>query len=240
MNIHRYPISADANSAAAELLATWLVHPSTRNIMVAAGNTPLDLYALIASRSLNLSQLNVFALDEYVGVPEEEPRNCANLLKSAVAEAWRIPMSQYHTICSLPEKALASVRQHQEKILGHGGIDVLILGLGQNGHLGFNEPGSEPDSTERVLDLDPISVEANRLWFGGRYAPAQGVTAGMKTLLAARQVMVLAYGPHKSKAVRAMIEGEISSRCPASLLRHHPATHVFIDAAAASLLSPEA
>ena len=207
--------------------------------MVPGGNTPLELYRRIAERRLDLSGLNVFALDEYLDVPLDEPRNCANLLLRSVANAWRIPLSQFFTVSSLEADALASVQKHERRIADTGGLDVIVLGLGQNGHLGFNEPGSAEDSLARVLDLDSISVEANRKWFSGDYAPAKGVTVGLKTILAARHVLVIAYGAHKTAAVKAMVEGPRSPQCPASFLQGHPDTRVFLDEAAAAQLDSQ-
>jgi glucosamine-6-phosphate deaminase len=204
--------------------------------MPAAGNTPLGLYRRIAERRLPLGPLTVFVLDEYVGVPLDEPRNCANLLRRSVQRAWGIPADRFHTVSSLEAEAFASVREHERKIAAAGGIDVLVLGLGRNGHLGFNEPGSAEDSTGRALELDPISVEANRQWFGGDYAPESGVTVGLKTILAAKRILIMAYGPHKSAAVRAMVEGPRDVGCPASLLQGHPGTRLFLDRDAASEL----
>lgn len=237
MELAILPSVDSANVAATEALTRWLLSPATRNVMVAAGNTPLELYRRIGERGLKLSHLNVFALDEYVGVPLEEPRNCANLLRRSVAEAWRIPPAQFHAVSSLEKDALASVRKHEQRIADAGGLDVIVLGLGQNGHLGFNEPGSAEDSVGRLLDLESISIEANRKWFGGDYAPAKGVTVGLKTILAARHVLIMAYGPHKMAAVKAMVEGPRGIHCPASLLQGHPATMVLVDQAAAAGLS---
>jgi glucosamine-6-phosphate deaminase len=200
--------------------------------MVAGGNSPLDLYQRVASRRLALAHLTVFALDEYVGVPVEEPRNCANLLRRCVAEAWGVPAHRFFGISSLEHDALASVTAQERRIDAAGGLDVIVLGLGQNGHLGFNEPGSAPDSGARVLDLDPVSIEANRKWFGGRYAPATGATEGLRTILAARRVLILAFGPHKAAAVHAMTRGPVNDQCPASFLQNHPCVHAFVDEAA--------
>jgi len=236
MNICIYPDAEAANAAATERLAGWLMQQSVRNVMVAGGNTPIELYRRIAQRRLKLSHLNVFALDEYVGVPPDEPRNCANLLRRAVVEAWGVPPSQFFAVSSLAQDARASVQEHERRIDKAGGLDVVVLGLGQNGHLGLNEPASAEDSIGRVLDLDPISVEANREWFGGDYAPARGVTAGLKKILAARHVLLMAYGPHKSTAVKEMVEGPRDSQCPASFLQGHPDTQVILDEAAASQL----
>ncbi len=235
MNVHVLPAPAAANAAAADLLAAWLAAPDTRHVMLAAGNTPLALYRLIAARGLALAHLHVYALDEYVGVPPDEPRNCANLIRRTAAEPWGVPAEHYYAVSPVEADALGSVQRHEARIAAAGGLDVLVLGLGQNGHLGFNEPGSTEDSAARVLDLDPISVAANRQWFGGDHAPARGVTVGMRTILAARRVLLLAFGLHKAAAAQAMLEGPRSPACPASLLRGHPAVHVFLDTAAASL-----
>lgn len=233
MNSEVHPTAAGATAAAGECLARWLADSAVRTLMVAAGNSPLALYADIAARGLPLAHLDVFALDEYVGVPADEPRNCANLLRRTVAEAWKIPPEQYHAVTSEPDAALASVVAHERKIEAAGGLGVIVLGLGQNGHLGFNEPGSAEDSTARVLALDAISIEANRQWFCGDYAPAHGATVGMKTILAARRVLVLAFGPHKRAAVQAMLHGPRTPQCPASLLQGNAGVQVFLDAAAA-------
>ena len=237
MNVSIHPNPDLANAAAADLLAQWLSTPGVNHAMLAAGHTPLELYRRIGERRLSLSHLNLYALDEYVGVPLNEPRNCANLIRRTAAEPWGVPANQYFTVSSLETDARASVEAHERRIVEGGGLDIIVLGLGQNGHLGFNEPGSAEDSTARVLDLDPISIEANRQWFKGAYAPAQGATVGMKTILAARRVLILAYGSHKTAAVQAMLKGPRSSPCPASFLQGHRDVHVFLDTVAAGALT---
>jgi len=237
VNIRTGASVPEANAMAATKLTEWLELAEVRNVLVAGGNSPLDLYGLIAERPLSLCRLRVFALDEYVGVPLEEPRNCANLMRRRVVEAWQVPETNYFTISSLVSAAAASVQRHERLIQEWGGLDVAILGLGQNGHLGFNEPGSAKDAPARVVHLNPISVEANRQWFSGDYAPAAGATVGLGTLLAARRVLVLAFGPHKTAAVRAMAEGEPTSSCPASFLQDHPNAWLFLDAPAAAGLN---
>jgi len=205
--------------------------------MPAAGNTPLEVYRRIAAKKLVLNHVCIFTLDEYVGVPVQEPRNCSNLLRRTVLEAWGIPPNQFFWISSNERDAQASVLQHEARIHRAGELDVIVLGLGQNGHLGFNEPGSEENSGARVLDLQPISIQANRKWFGGDYAPSRGVTVGLGTILAARHVLIMAYGPHKAAAVKAMLEGPRGPQCPASFLQTHQNTHLFLDEAAAAGLA---
>jgi glucosamine-6-phosphate deaminase len=226
-----YKSVAEGNGAAAELLAGWL--KGAKNFMPAAGNTPLELYRLVAGMGLEFGHLNVFLLDEYVGVPTSEPRNCANLLRRSVQQSWGIPDGQFHAVSSEESEALASVLEHERKIEAAGGLDVVVLGLGQNGHLGFNEPGSAEDSGARIVPLEPISVEANGKWFEGKYAPDKGVTVGLKTILAARKILIMAFGPHKTAAVRAMVKGPRTERCPASLLQGHQDVRLVVDEEAA-------
>lgn len=237
MNISIHPTSEVANAVAADCLASWLTQPHARNVMVAGGNTPLELYRRVAERRLELSHLNVFVLDEYVGVPLDEPRNCANLLRRSVAEAWGVPLAQLFAVSSLESDAVESVRQQEHRIAQRGGLDVIVLGLGQNGHLGFNEPGSAEDSPGRLVLLDASSIEANRKWFGGDYAPLLGATVGLKTILATRHILIMAFGENKAGAVKAMTEGPRTEQCPASFLQGHADVHVFLDSAAANALS---
>jgi glucosamine-6-phosphate deaminase len=236
VNISIHPTTDEANAAAANCLTDMLTQPQTRNVMVAGGNTPLEVYRRVAGLRSKLSHLNVFALDEYVGVPLSEPRNCANLLRRSVAQAWGIPSPQFFTISSLEPDVLESVRQHEQRIAQLGGLDVIVLGLGQNGHLGFNEPGSAEDSPGRLMRLDPVSIEANRKWFSGDHAPSLGVSVGLKTILGARHILLMAHGSHKVAAVKAMIEGARADQCPASFLQGHPDARVFLDNAAAAAL----
>lgn len=237
MKLSVHASADEAIAGAADRLAGWLTETKTRNVMVAGGNSPLPIYRLVAERHLPLAHLDIFMLDEYVGVPLDEPRNCANLLRRTVADAWGVPRSRFHALSSLEPEALDSVREHEHKIESAGGLDVVVLGLGVNGHLGFNEPGSAEDSTGRLAQLAPLSVEANRLWFGGDYAPAVGVTVGLRTILAARHVLLIACGAHKRAAVRAMVTGPRSAACPASFLQTHADARVFVDAAASAALS---
>lgn len=234
MNIHLHPNTTAANTAAADLLAEWLVDPAVRRFMPASGNTPIDLYRLIGERKLPLPNLDIYTLDEYIGVPLDEPRNCTQQLRRCIAEPWGISSERFHWVSSLESDALASVRAHENRLIAAGGLDVIVLGLGQNAHLGFNEPGSAEDSVARVIELEPITIEANRRWFGGQYAPARGATTGLRTILAARRILIMAYGHHKAAAVRDMLEGPRHAACPASFLQTHPNVHLFLDPPAAS------
>lgn len=237
MNLHVSPTATGATRDAADWFAARLQSPETRNVMLAGGNTPLALYRQITRRRPPLAHLHIFALDEYVGVPMEEPRTCANLIRRTVIEPWGIPEARYHPVSSLETEAGQSIERHEMTIRATGGLDVLILGLGKNAHIGFNEPGSAADSIGRVVPLTPTSIDANREWFGGQHAPDRGVTTGMKTLLEARAILLLAFGAAKSAAVEAMLNGPQTTDCPASFLQGHPDTHIFLDTAAGASIA---
>ena len=227
----------DVIREATELLAQWIQDPAVRQLMVAGGNTPLPLYQAIAHRGLTAPGLGINILDEYVGVPNTDARTCTNILRATVAEAWRIPSESFFGLSSEPRDAETVVLVHERRIDAAGGLDAIVLGLGRNGHLGFNEPGSAEDSGARVLDLDASSVEANRAWFAGEYAPRQGATVGLRTILKARRVLLLAFGAAKAGPVHAMLRGPRSSSCPASFLQDHPDVHVFLDDPAAARIA---
>ncbi len=238
MHVTVYPTPRAASRAAAETLVGWLA--VARTLVVAGGNSPRELYRLVAGRRPAVDHLSVFTLDEYLGVPVEHPGTCANLLRREVADAWGFPIDRFHWLTSRLEDAAAGIADHERKLAALGGIDAVVLGLGQNGHLGFNEPGSAPDSPGRVLGLTPTSVAANREWFGGEYAPDKGVTLGLKELLAARRVLLVAFGPAKADAVYHTVITAPSEACPGSWLQRHPDAHLFLDATAAACLPPSA
>jgi len=234
MRVTVYPSAERASRAAGEVLADWLV--GVRTLVVAGGNSPRELYRFVATSRPAVDRLTVFTLDEYLGVPVEHPGTCANLLRREVADAWGVPADRYHSLSSRIEVAAVGIVEHERALAALGGIDVVVLGLGLNGHLGFNEPGSAPDSPGRVIDLAPTSIAANAEWFGGAYAPARGVTLGLKTLLAARRVLLVVFGPAKADAVYNTVVAVPSEACPGSWLQHHSGTHLFLDDAAAARL----
>jgi glucosamine-6-phosphate deaminase len=232
LHLHASPSAAEATRRAADLLCSWLGDPMTRAVMVAGGNTPLPLYAEVAGRLARgeaPGRISLYVLDEYVGVPPEHPRTCTNLLRRTVAEAWGLPAPRFFGLSPAEGDALERLRAHELAIAACGGLDAIVLGLGANGHLGFNEPGSPRVSGARLVDLEPASIEANRAWFGGAFAPRVGATVGLRTILASRRALVLAFGEGKAAAVGAMLEGPVGPACPASFLRDHPEAHVFVD-----------
>ncbi len=223
-----------ASALAARFLLSSLA--SARTVALAAGNTPLDCYRRIAATHPALPGLHVFVLDEYLGVPASDPRTCSNLLRAEVAAPWGVTDDRFHTLPTGATHAARAIVEH-ESAIARRGLDLAVLGVGRNGHVGFNEPGSEPVSQGRVVDLEPGSTDANRAWFSGDFAPSRGVTLGLATILGARRVAVLAFGEAKAAAVARMLDGRPALDSPASWLHSHADVTLFLDEAAASALT---
>jgi glucosamine-6-phosphate deaminase len=235
-------LEADAQAAAAADLVAASLADSDRPVLgVATGSSPLALYADLAARvrrgGLDLSGVDVFALDEYLGATPADPWSYSSFVSHRIIAPLGIDPRRVHVPkgdAADPERACADFEQALQRA---GGVDVQIAGIGTNGHLAFNEPGSPFDSRTRVVPLSPETRSANARFFDDpRSVPSHAVTQGIGTVLEARRVVVVAAGPAKAAAVRAALEGPCSTSCPASALQQHPDAVWFLDQAASSLL----
>ncbi|MGO2748144.1 glucosamine-6-phosphate deaminase [Microbacterium sp.] len=234
MRITVHPSSREAASSAAEELVAQAAGGGLHVLGVATGSTPQPLYRELAKhRTPGLADLTLFALDEYVGLPEGHPQSYRSVIERDVGEPLGISPSRIH----LPDPVAPGA--YDAAIAAHGGIDVQILGIGQNGHIGFNEPGSGFHSLTRVTPLDASTRAANARFFDSiEDVPTHAVTQGIATILSARRIVVFAFGRAKADAVAAAISGPRTEQMPASALQDHPDVSWVIDEDAASLLPP--
>ncbi|OLV18248.1 glucosamine-6-phosphate deaminase [Deinococcus marmoris] len=211
--------------AAADLISEQVrVNPSL-SILVATGNTPMPTYAELARRvtagTVDFSRVTAVQLDEYLGVSDDDPRSLWGWMRRSFVEPLRI----------MRTVRLESPAQFAAAVADLGGLDLAILGLGPNGHLGFNEPPSPPGAPTRTLELTPASLESNAVYWGDLAVPAGAITAGMDVILAARQALLLVSGAHKRDILHTALEGPQTPDVPASLLRRTALT-VIADGAA--------
>jgi glucosamine-6-phosphate deaminase len=204
------------------------------------GITPIHAYAEIASRVArgiaDLGGVTVYAVDEFVGVTAATPGTNTVFYRDHLT----FPLRALHVPDPSAEDPDEHIRSFALAIERDGGIDFCLLGVGVNGHVAFNEPGSARDSRARVVDLAPSSREVHAATFGSPDAvPDRGMTLGIADLMAARTVLVLASGAHKAPIVRDAIEGPETAGVPASWLREHGDLTWLLDEAAASRLSRE-
>lgn len=211
--------------AAADFIAEQVKAKPDLSILVATGNTPMPTYAELGRRvragELDLSRVVAVQLDEYLGVGEDDPRSLWSWMLRSFVE----PLGIRRTV------RLEDPHSFEAEIAALGGLDLAILGLGPNGHLGFNEPPSPQGAPTRVLSLTPASLESNAAYWGELPVPTQAITAGMDIILAARQTLLLVSGAHKRTILRSALEGEPTPDLPASLLRQTPLTVIADEAA---------
>ena len=209
---------------------------------LATGSTPIAMYKKLVTYyqagEISFSKVITFNLDEYLGLAPDHPQSYRGFMRRELFGHIDIDDKNTHLpACREEEDPKTVGRLYEEKIKSVGGIDLQVLGIGSNGHIGFNEPTSSLSSRTRVKTLTEKTVSDNsRLFKPNERQPHLAITMGIATIMDARQVVLLATGPNKSGAVSNMIEGPVTSRCPASALQLHQRTTILLDEAAASKL----
>jgi len=210
---------------------------------LATGRTPLALYRqLIAAHensALSFRDVMTFNLDEYLGVCPEDSQSYRSYMQRELFDHIDIDTSNtYLPACATDENPLDVGRRYEQEIRAAGGIDIQVLGIGQNGHIGFNEPSSSLKSRTRVKTLTRETIADNRQYFEGpKSQPQLAITMGIATIMDAHEILLLATGAEKAEAVRQSIEGPVSSMWPASILQMHERVTVLLDEEAASALT---
>lgn len=216
----------------ADILAGCVLVGGTLGL--ATGSSPEPAYADLVRRhheeGLSFDRCRGFLLDEYVGIPADHPQSYARVIHRALSGLVGLRVTGPDgTASDLREEGVAYERTIREV----GGIDVQLLGVGRDGHLGFNEPGSSLTSRTRVKTLTEQTRVDNARFFDDREVPHHVLTQGLGTILDARHLVLVATGAAKAEAVAAAVEGPLTASCPASVLQWHPHVTVVLDEAAA-------
>ncbi|MUL80642.1 MULTISPECIES: glucosamine-6-phosphate deaminase [unclassified Mycolicibacterium] len=209
---------------------------------IATGGTPIPLYRELARRArsaeIDLRTAFLIALDEYVGIGADDPRSYAAYVRREVAAPLGIEGRNILVPDGLAADPDAEAAAFEDHIVAVGGVDVQVAGIGSNGHLAFNEPGSELMSTTRAVTLSAQTRNDNARFFGAdSEVPRQAITQGLGTIFRARSIVLLANGAAKAAALAAALGGPVCTAVPASVLQRHPAVTVIADRAAASELT---
>jgi glucosamine-6-phosphate deaminase len=239
-------LNCDAASRRAAKFVAELVRKKPDCVLgLATGSTPLGTYRelirLHKEEGLDFSQVTTFNLDEYVGLTSVHPQSYRRFMQENLFEHINIPL----TSTNVPDgRALdfeAHCRQYEERIQATGGIDLQILGIGSDGHIAFNEPGSSLGSRTRLKTLAGETIRDNARFFGGEdKVPRLAVTMGVGTILESRKCILLAFGEHKAAAVRDSVEGPVTAQVTASALQLHREVIGIFDEPAAGLLQRRA
>lgn len=208
---------------------------------VATGSSPLGIYRELAAQvrgdTLDTVGVSAFALDEYVGLDPAHPESYHSVIRRTVTEPLRLASERVHVPAGTAADLEAECLAYERAIRSSGGIDLQLLGIGGNGHVGFNEPVSSFSSRTRLKTLAPQTRADNARFFDSpEQVPVHCITQGLGTILEADRLLLVAHGSAKANAVARMVEGPLTSMCPASVLQLHPNATVIVDREAAAEL----
>ena len=243
MKILILPDAAAVAARAAGIVARTLQAMPDAVLGLATGGTMQPVYAELVRRhragDLSFARAASFNLDEYVGLSRDHPGSYHRAMETALFAQTDFRPDATHLPRGDAPDPMAEAVAYEPRITAAGGIDLQLMGIGINGHIGFNEPGSALTSQSRVVPLAPETRAANRRYFDrDADVPTPAITMGIATILSARDCLLLATGAAKAQAVAAMAMGEIGPACPASALRLHGDATLLLDPAAAALLDP--
>jgi glucosamine-6-phosphate deaminase len=238
MEIIIQPDSDTASAVAARLVARGVREKSDCVLGLATGNTPLQLYRelirLHRDDGLDFSHVTTFNLDEYVGLAPEHPASYRRYMQENLFGQVNVPERNIHIPDGLAADVPTHCRHYEDAIRAADGIDVQILGIGADGHIGFNEPTSSLASRTRIKTLGEKTRHDNAVHFDSLDAvPRHVITLGVGTIMESRLCVLLAFGEKKAAAVAKMVEGPVTAMVPASALQAHPNAKVFLDESAA-------
>ena len=231
----------DMSQKAASLIAEQICRKADSVLGLATGGTPLGIYRNLAelhgSGQLDFSSVTSLNLDEYAGLAPEDSRSYAYFMEQNLFSHVNIRPEHCHIPSGLAKSADAECRRYNQLISALGGIDLQLLGLGNNGHIGFNEPADSFSLETNCVDLTESTINANKRFFASYDdVPKQAYTMGIKTIMQAKTVLVVVSGEDKAQIVKDAFFGPVTPKVPASILQLHKDVIVIADEAAMSLV----
>ena len=244
MNVSVYPAPAEAERAAASIVAAQLRRKPGSVLGLPTGRTSLGIYRelarLHAERIVDFSRAHTFNVDEFTGLTSKDRRSFCAFMEKHLFRKINLPKSHIHFLDGHAADLESECDAFEREITEAGGLDLLLLGIGANGHIGFNEPGTSLHARSHRAKLTTETRRANAALFGGRLTavPREALTMGIATLLEAAAIVLVATGKSKAQAVRSMFTGQITTARPASMLQLHKNVKVILDLAAAEKSFP--
>ncbi len=227
---------------AAHIIAGQLIMKPDSVLGLATGSTPLGTYqtlvTMVEDGLASFSQAQTFNLDEYYGLGPQDPQSYYYFMQQNLFSRVDMRSNCIHIPDGLAGDVQMECLRYEEQIRRHGGIDLQLLGIGRNGHIGFNEPDLKFEAITHLVALDQDTIEANARFFDEpSQVPRQAISMGIKTIMHARKILLLASGKEKASTVYQMVYGDIRPELPASVLQIHPDVTIIVDEAAAEGLA---
>ena len=231
-----------ARTLAAQIVDA-IAHKPDLVLGLPTGRTPIRLYhelgAMHAKGQADFSRVTTFNLDEFLGIPPEHPGSYRAFMQEHLFSRVNVPEQNINLLSGVATDPLAECIRYERAIAAAGGLDLQLLGIGTNGHIGFNEPSRELTGSTHQVVLKASTRHSNAALFGGNeeHVPRQALSMGMATILRARRIILIATGKSKAACVERAVHGPITTRMPASFLQLHREIELVLDEAAASKLS---
>lgn len=234
----------EMSQEAARTVARQILAKQDSVLGLPTGNTPIGMYGqlikLCSHGLISFSKVVTFNLDEYCGLSSDHPGSFYQYMRENLFDHVDISWENIHIPDGVAPNIEGECRRYEEEIRRHGGIDLQVLGIGLNGHIGFNEPGSGWGTTTRQVQLSHETRRRESRNFGDPgEVPTQAITIGIKTIMRAKKILLLASGKEKAQAAEQALRGPVTEKAPASILQLHPAVTVILDKEASSLIKPE-
>lgn len=227
--------------AAAALFAAQLLKKRDSVLGLATGSTPLETYAALSALyrrgAIDFSPVRTFNLDEYVGMDASHEQSYAFFMRENLFDKVNIPADSYRLPDGGADDLDAECAAYERAILAAGGIDMQLLGIGSNGHIGFNEPDSVFSDATHVVALTESTIEANKRFFASaKEVPRRAISMGIGTIMRARSIVLIIHGREKAEITRRALQEPVTPEVPASIVQFHPSVTVLLDKEAASAL----
>lgn len=233
MKVIRVENQVEGAKVALEILKEKLAQ-GAKTLGLATGSSPIEFYKQIIASDIDLSELTSVNLDEYVGLSEDNPQSYRYFMNEQLFN--KKPFKESFLPNGVAEDVEVEVKRYNQVLADHP-VDLQILGIGTNGHIGFNEPGTSFDSTVHIVDLEQSTIQANARFFEKiEDVPTQAISMGIRNILDAKSIILFAYGASKAQAIAGTVRGEVTEVVPASALQGHEDVVIIADKEALSLL----
>ena len=232
----------EMSKVAARMVASQLILKPDSILGLATGGTPVGFYKelvrLYNEGTFDFKDVKTFNLDEYLGLSKDNPQSYYYYMMENLFKHVNIDLNNVHIPDGMAEDVARECKEYERKIKEAGGIDLQVLGIGNNGHIGFNEPDVKFEAETHMVNLDEETIQANSRFFNSiEEVPTRAISMGIKTIMHARKIILLASGTGKADIIREAVYGGITPDVPASILQLHPDVTFILDKEAASKLS---